>query len=225
MMLASVANSFPNAPAPRGAAFAGKPGRLSQNSTPSYYRARYYDPAAGRFGSEDPAYILGGINAYAYVENDPADFRDPFGLQKCNCEVPLHPDGVDPSKNIQDAEENGYPWWFNHVKKWNGPWDYKNYNGQPHPEYDDFGNFNYGATGAAMGVPLNLLLRGAGAAKWRRYPGNDPFGRPWDRSGNFGNQPEKNQQIINGYNWYKNCGPHYQATGPLKLPPGWPASL
>lgn len=93
------------------------------------------------------------------------------------------------------------------------------------PEYDDFGNFNYGATGAAMGIPLDLLLRGAGFAKWRRYPGNDPYGRPWDRSGNYGNQPDKNQQIINEFNWYKNCGPHYQAPGPLKLPPGWPASL
>jgi len=31
----------------------------------SYYRARYYDPAAGRFLSEDPVEFQGGINFYA----------------------------------------------------------------------------------------------------------------------------------------------------------------
>ena len=30
-----------------------------------YYRARYYDPAAGRFLSEDPVEFQGGINFYA----------------------------------------------------------------------------------------------------------------------------------------------------------------
>lgn len=45
-----------------------------------FYRARYYDPQAGRFVSEDPL----GFNAkqnnfYAYVSNSPLDFRDPLG--------------------------------------------------------------------------------------------------------------------------------------------------
>jgi RHS repeat-associated protein len=34
-----------------------------------YYRARYYDPSAGRFVSEDPAGFFGGFNFYTYVEN------------------------------------------------------------------------------------------------------------------------------------------------------------
>ena len=36
-----------------------------------YYRARYYDPNAGRFLSEDPLGFEAGINKYVYVENRP----------------------------------------------------------------------------------------------------------------------------------------------------------
>jgi RHS repeat-associated protein len=47
----------------------------------SYYRARYYDPSAGRFLSEDPIAFSGGIDFYAYVENNSIEFTDAFGLQ------------------------------------------------------------------------------------------------------------------------------------------------
>jgi hypothetical protein len=50
-----------------------------------YYRARYYDIVDGRFINEDPAQFDGGLNFYSYVENDPADYVDPFGLQKYRC--------------------------------------------------------------------------------------------------------------------------------------------
>ena len=45
-----------------------------------YYRARYYDPSAGRFTSEDPINFDGGINFYSYALNDPVLFNDPMGL-------------------------------------------------------------------------------------------------------------------------------------------------
>ena len=45
-----------------------------------YNRARYYDPQLGRFISEDPIGLEGGINAYAYAGNDPVNGTDPFGL-------------------------------------------------------------------------------------------------------------------------------------------------
>ena len=47
-----------------------------------YYRARFYDSEVGRFVSEDPIGFEGGINAYAYVENNPAVWIDPSGLHR-----------------------------------------------------------------------------------------------------------------------------------------------
>jgi RHS repeat-associated protein len=45
-----------------------------------YYRARYYNPEVGRFISEDPIRLAGGINFYSYVGNSPQNFADPLGL-------------------------------------------------------------------------------------------------------------------------------------------------
>jgi RHS repeat-associated protein len=46
-----------------------------------YYRNRWYDPQEGRFISEDPIGLKGGINPYAYVENNSLKFIDPMGTQ------------------------------------------------------------------------------------------------------------------------------------------------
>ena len=45
-----------------------------------FYRARYYDPQAGRFITKDPIGFGGGTNFYAYVENNPVNGTDPYGL-------------------------------------------------------------------------------------------------------------------------------------------------
>jgi len=46
-----------------------------------YYRARYYDSAAGRLIGEDPIGFDGETNFYLYVDNDPNDWTDPLGLR------------------------------------------------------------------------------------------------------------------------------------------------
>jgi RHS repeat-associated protein len=45
-----------------------------------YYRARFYDLQLGRFISEDPIGLAGGINSFAYVSNNPQNKVDPSGL-------------------------------------------------------------------------------------------------------------------------------------------------
>jgi RHS repeat-associated protein len=45
-----------------------------------YNRARFYDPQMGRFISEDPIGLSGGVNQFAYVHNNPQNGTDPSGL-------------------------------------------------------------------------------------------------------------------------------------------------
>ncbi|MGC0927743.1 RHS repeat-associated core domain-containing protein [Pantoea agglomerans] len=48
-----------------------------------YNRFRYYDPDAGRFVSQDPIGLAGGVNLYQYAPN-PLSWVDPLGLSKCS---------------------------------------------------------------------------------------------------------------------------------------------
>ena len=45
-----------------------------------HFRARRYDPETGRWLSNDPIGISGGLNLYAFCSNDPVNFVDPSGL-------------------------------------------------------------------------------------------------------------------------------------------------
>lgn len=55
-------------------------GLIWDEETKLYYmRARYYDPKARRFISEDPIGLSGGINMYAFGGGDPVNSVDPSG--------------------------------------------------------------------------------------------------------------------------------------------------
>lgn len=69
----------PSANHPGGPAFTG---RWWYPEVQLYnYRARWYSPHQGRFISEDPIGFAGGVNFYAYANNNPVLYRDPFGLE------------------------------------------------------------------------------------------------------------------------------------------------
>ena len=61
--------------------YVGRFGVMDDGNGMLFMRARYYDPAIGRFINKDPIGFDGGdINLYAYVANNPVNFIDPDGL-------------------------------------------------------------------------------------------------------------------------------------------------
>jgi RHS repeat-associated protein len=64
-------------------------GREDDGTGLLYYRARYYDPAAGRFLSEDQIDISSDVNLYRYVRNDPVNRVDPDGRQAIPLPIPI----------------------------------------------------------------------------------------------------------------------------------------
>jgi|GEM_PF-211000 len=56
---------------------------LDEESGFFYNRSRYYDPQQGRYITQDPVGLAGGLNLYAYVGGDPVSLVDPLGLNPC----------------------------------------------------------------------------------------------------------------------------------------------
>jgi RHS repeat-associated protein len=57
------------------------PGQYYDQETVLHYNYfRYYNPQTGRYMTPDPIGLEGGVNPFAYVANDPANWIDPYGL-------------------------------------------------------------------------------------------------------------------------------------------------
>ena len=104
---------------------------------------------------------------------------------------------------------------FRRRVKTDGPWDFKN---QPihgaHPEYEDYGNFHYGAVGSAWGFSPWELQNEAGIAqqkdpKTKHLGEGEPGNRFEPGSGKppFGDQQIDNDWIRNGIEYHKQYPP------------------
>jgi RHS repeat-associated protein len=93
-------------------------GRENDGTGLYFYRARYHDPTLGRFISEDPLEFAASTNLYAYVNNNPVFYVDPFGLQAVPPSSSVYSEGdvwaqagqgsADMWKNFRRMQERGW---------------------------------------------------------------------------------------------------------------------
>ncbi len=121
--------------------------------------------------------------------------------------VPLMPNGGFDvlKKNMREARLRGQPrgmalpptyhWFYQKVRN-RGLWDYK----QKDRNLANFGNFNYGATGTAAGIPINILLMGAGFAQSRAGTSRPEWGA-WHQRPPYGDDPRDQYWIQQGIDY------------------------
>jgi hypothetical protein len=138
------------------------------------------------------------------------------------------PPDIDLNKNIEEARMHpvGYGevvfetgrafydmWWFRSKVKYGAEWDFKAPGGEyiTNKEYEAYGNWHYGVTGAAAKWSEVTLLKEAGAAQQAEKTSKSEYGNPGIgvpglriySDGNYGDEPEDQQRIREGYEWYQ----------------------
>jgi RHS repeat-associated protein len=69
-----------------------------------YNRYRYYDPAGGRYITQDPIGLAGGVNLYGYVGGEPLFYVDPLGLSPFDWAQKAY-DWFDKAKTAKETKE------------------------------------------------------------------------------------------------------------------------
>jgi len=135
-------------------------------------------------------------------------FTDRKGLNPCPILPPVPP-GENIDKNIDYMMAKGNAFEFYQLVRNGGDWDYK----QKGRQYEYGGNFNYGATGRAMGFPRSVLLREAGRANLKADPTrkNKNLGHPpaiplcpVGGKAPFGDDPNDQKAIEDGMDYFDN---------------------
>lgn len=98
------------------------------------------------------------------------------------------------------ATPSVYYWFYKMVKN-RAPWDYKQYN----RAWANFGNFDYGATGTAAGIPAEILLMGGGFAQSRAGTSKAEWGH-WYEKSPYGDDPKDQYWIKQGIDYAKQHG-------------------
>ena len=62
--------------------YVGRFGVMAEGNGLNFMRARYYSADVGRFVTEDPIGLKGGINLYQYTSNNSINYIDPYGTKK-----------------------------------------------------------------------------------------------------------------------------------------------
>ncbi len=141
------------------------------------------------------------------------------------CPIPSHPADYSLKNNIELAQTYAsthtpleiYHWFYEMVKN-KGVWDYKQIDLN---KYQELGNWNYGAVGAALGIPEEVLQRAAGYAQWKAGTSDPSFGNWWG-SYPYGDDPSDQEAILDGIECFKNnfpsVSPIFPGTSPFPLP-------
>ncbi|HEX8692781.1 MAG TPA: RHS repeat-associated core domain-containing protein [Longimicrobium sp.] len=93
--------------------------------------------------------------------------------------------------------------WFRDMVGKNKPWDYQQSTGGLRPEYEDGGNFNYGATGRAVGFSRGDLLRAAGYVQSRNPSGSAAGDGHWWGRAPYGDERVDQAWIRQGIRYYE----------------------
>jgi hypothetical protein len=124
---------------------------------------------------------------------------------------PRSPSGVSIYRNMIEASRHPLNvFWFRNQVIDGGPWDYKPT--WANRAFENFGNFNYGATGTAMFLSPRFLKREAGRNQVENNRSKPEWGspgsrwNPWGGSGSYGDDPVDQWWIEQGVRFAENRG-------------------